>query len=74
MKRKHQHQHETSEPGEALWTSAQLADHLNISPRSLEKMRAAGRIPFIRLSATSVRYRPAEIQAWLSKRSTGRAA
>jgi len=53
-----------------LFTNAQTAEMLALSPRTLEKMRVTGDgPPFIRLGRhRAVRYREADLQAWIAGR------
>jgi excisionase family DNA binding protein len=52
---------------EELFTTAELAKLLKLSPRSLEDDRLRGKgIPFVRIGA-SVRYRASDVRAFLDK-------
>lgn len=45
-----------------------VANILNMSPRTLERWRAQGRGPhFVRLSGRRVRYRNADVQRWIAR-------
>ncbi|MBP3984787.1 helix-turn-helix domain-containing protein [Pseudoxanthomonas helianthi] len=51
-------------------TTKQAAEALNVTPHTLENWRHAGRGPrFIRYSRTCIRYRPADLDAWLAQRA-----
>ena len=51
-----------------LWTPQQAAEHLNFSPRTLEHRRRTGSgPPWVALSCKCIRYRPADIHAWVEK-------
>lgn len=41
------------------------ARYLNMSPRQLYRLMAERRIPFVRAGGRAVRFRPAELDAWL---------
>jgi predicted DNA-binding transcriptional regulator AlpA len=52
-----------------LLTSEQTAQELKVSERTLEDWRRTGAgPPFIRISRRCVRYRRADIEAWLAER------
>jgi hypothetical protein len=52
-------------PGsEPLATKAQLAAHLQVHPRTIERRVDAG-MPCIRVGSRAVRFRIAECEAWL---------
>lgn len=59
----------------ALLTSTEAAKYLKASPRTLDNWRSRGTgPPFIRLSSRAIRYRMAELEAWIEERlqtSTG---
>ena len=56
--------------GDALLTTDQAATLLGISPRTLEGYRRKGGGPlFVALSRNAVRYRPADLKAWLDSRT-----
>jgi hypothetical protein len=49
-----------------LWTSQEAAEFLRCSPASLANMRSAGVGPkFVKIFNRSVRYRPADVVAYL---------
>lgn len=48
-------------------TSAQLAEHLQITTRTLATYRAQRRIPFWRLNARNIRYRLSDVEQALAK-------
>jgi excisionase family DNA binding protein len=52
-------------------TPKQAADYLGLSPKTLEKWRAAGTEgpPFIKMGAKAVRYDMAELDLWVKSRS-----
>lgn len=52
----------------ALMTVEQVADHLQVSKRTVYELRARNAIPFIRVGG-QIRFRQAEIEAWLSDRT-----
>jgi predicted DNA-binding transcriptional regulator AlpA len=58
---------------ETLWTQRQTAEHLAISVRALETWRYdnAGP-PYIRVGG-QIRYRPADVAAWLDAQTHNRA-
>lgn len=56
-------------PPSSLLTTRQAATYLNLSPRALEAWRLKGRGPrHVRISARAVRYRPADLEEWISDR------
>lgn len=48
-------------------TSAQLAEHLQVTTRTLATYRAKRRIPFWRLNARNIRYRLSDVEKALAK-------
>ncbi len=48
-------------------TSPQLAQHLQVSSRTLVSWRKAGRIPFWKINARNFRYRISEVEAALAR-------
>jgi predicted DNA-binding transcriptional regulator AlpA len=57
---------------EKLITQAEAATRLGLSPRTLEAYRTRGGGPlFVRISSRCVRYRPEDIEAWVSARVHG---
>ena len=54
----------TAEP--LLWTPAEVARSLAISPRKLWAMTAASEIPCVRLGR-AVRYDPADLRDWIDQ-------
>jgi predicted DNA-binding transcriptional regulator AlpA len=56
---------------QSLLTTRAAAEMLCLSPRTLERLRVAGQGPkFVRM-AKCVRYRPADVEAWLTTRVIG---
>jgi predicted DNA-binding transcriptional regulator AlpA len=54
---------------EKLLTQAEAATRLQLSPRTLEQYRTRGGGPlYVRISARCVRYRPEDLDAWISER------
>jgi excisionase family DNA binding protein len=52
-----------------LLTTRQAAEYLNYELRTLESWRHRGGGPrFVRVSAKSVRYRSADLEAWIEER------
>lgn len=53
---------------DALLTDQQLATYLQLKPQSLRLWRSAhrGSLPYIRLGRRAIRYRFADVQAWLT--------
>jgi len=52
-----------------LLTTRQAAAYLNYTPRALEGWRVRGGGPrFVRVSSRSVRYRQADLDAWIAER------
>ena len=48
-------------------TSAQLAEHLQVTTRTLATYRAQRRIPFWRINARNIRYRVSDVERALAK-------
>jgi excisionase family DNA binding protein len=48
-------------------TTAQLADHLTVTPRTIQNWRDARKIPFLRITARSFRYDLDQVERALSK-------
>lgn len=60
---------------QALMTPQQAADHLALSPRTLEAWRIKGGGPrYVRLTAKAVRYAPADLAAWAEARTVANTA
>jgi predicted DNA-binding transcriptional regulator AlpA len=56
---------------QSLLTQRQCAEMLALSERTLERLRVSGAGPkFLRIRH-SVRYRPADVEAWLASRIVG---
>lgn len=60
---------------DALWDERRTAEHLSVSPRSLQtwRLRLEGP-PFVKLGRgrrSRVRYRPADVLAWLERQRRG---
>lgn len=51
-----------------LLSEKNLAEMLDVSPRTLRTWRAEGRLPFIRISQGTVRYELEEVMAALEER------
>jgi hypothetical protein len=47
-------------------TSAQLARHLQVTPRTLASWRAQGKIPYWKINARNLRYRIRDVEIALS--------
>jgi predicted site-specific integrase-resolvase len=56
-----------SSPPEKPVTSKQLAEHFQISLRTLANWRAARRVPFIKINDRNFRYRISDAEKALSK-------
>jgi excisionase family DNA binding protein len=55
---------------ENLMTTREAAERLGLSPGTLENWRAAGKGPtYCRLSVRTIRYRPEDLDSWLSRES-----
>lgn len=52
-----------------LMTENQVAEYLNVSPRSLQGWRySGGGPPFVSISPRVVRYRVGDLESWLAER------
>lgn len=62
--------HAAARRAEALWTSQDVADFLQVSLRWVEKQRALAALPCLPLPGRRlVRYDPAAIRAWALQRA-----
>lgn len=57
----------------ALYTTETLAEYLQVSPHTVRREREAGRLPFVRIRDL-VRYRPEDVEAYLSNQAHDRFA
>lgn len=56
-----------------MYDTNELAEHLKVSTGTLRRWRGAGRGPkWFRLGAKAVRYREADVEAWLEEQQEGR--
>lgn len=59
----------TKETPKALLKTRKAANHLDLSPRTLESWRLkGGGPPFIALSPKAVRYHPDDLESWIATR------
>jgi excisionase family DNA binding protein len=56
-----------------LLTARELGDLLHVSPETILRWHRAGELPALRLPSGAIRFRPAEIEAWLTERATSSA-
>ncbi|HEY8125991.1 MAG TPA: helix-turn-helix domain-containing protein [Methylocystis sp.] len=54
-------------PQEALLNEAQAANHLNVSVRTLQQWRVSGRGPLFTKLSRAVRYRRADLDAYVAR-------
>jgi hypothetical protein len=54
-----------------LLTQDELAEHLKLSVRTVERLRCAGTGPKFLKIRNSVRYRPEDVQSWQASRVVG---
>lgn len=54
-----------------LYTTESLAEYLQVSPHTVRREREAGRLPYVRIRDL-IRYRPEDIEAYLSNQSQDR--
>jgi predicted DNA-binding transcriptional regulator AlpA len=55
-----------------LLTQREAATALRLSERSMERLRVSGLGPkFVRVAGRSVRYRAADVEAWIAARVVG---
>jgi excisionase family DNA binding protein len=54
-----------------LLTQEEAADLLKLSVRTIERLRVSGGGPKFLKIRNSVRYRPADVEAWLASRVVG---
>jgi excisionase family DNA binding protein len=57
---------------EPLLTAVQVAELLAVPRTRVWSMSRRGEIPTVRLGPREVRYRPADIDAWIARRTTSR--
>lgn len=60
-----------------LLTAREVADLLGVTAETVLRWTRAGELPAIRLPGTArgrIRYRPADVDAWLDRHETGRGA
>lgn len=53
-----------------LMTHRQASHWLGISERSLDRIKRAGGIPYLRLAGRTIRYRPESLAAWATAQET----
>lgn len=53
-------------PTQATMTLAELADHLSVTPQALYDLRSKGRGPRGFRVGRQLRFRPAEVEAWIA--------
>ena len=54
---------------EKLLTGREVAELLQVNPKTVERMARAGRLPSVRVCGR-VRFRPSDIASWLAERRT----
>jgi excisionase family DNA binding protein len=57
---------EMPSPTPATMTLAELADHLSVTPQALYDLRSKGRGPRGFRVGRQLRFRPAEVEAWIA--------
>jgi predicted DNA-binding transcriptional regulator AlpA len=62
--------HATTEP--PLLDAAQVAERLALPRQRVWELTRRGALPVVRISARELRYRPADIEAWIRRRTTTR--
>jgi excisionase family DNA binding protein len=50
-------------------TTRELADYLQVTPRTIQNWRDSGVIPFVRINARVFRYKIADVEGALAKRN-----
>jgi excisionase family DNA binding protein len=53
-----------------LLTAREVADLINVSTETILRWTRRGELPAIRLPGGAIRFRPAEVDAWLVERAT----
>lgn len=62
----------SNNPGDAeLLTDADVSRLFAIKPGTLRALRHRGQIPFVRLGGRIIRYRRAELDAWIAAHAVG---
>ena len=59
---------------EPLLTAVQVAELLAVPKTRVWSMSRRGEIPTVRIGSRELRYRPADIDAWIARRTTARHA
>jgi excisionase family DNA binding protein len=57
---------------EPLLTAVQVAELLAVPKTRVWSMSRRGEIPTVRIGSRELRYRPADIEAWIARRTTAR--
>jgi excisionase family DNA binding protein len=52
-----------------LLTIHELADHLSVSTRTVDRYVRRGQIPFVRLPGRSLRFRADAVEEWITRRT-----
>lgn len=60
----------TTDAPAPLLTHREAAAWLGVSERQLDRLKADGSLPFIRVGSRSVRYRPESLAAWAASQET----
>lgn len=55
---------------EPLWKGARVEAELNVSPSTRRRLTASGKLPSVRLSNKTVRYRPREVRELIARSET----
>jgi excisionase family DNA binding protein len=59
-----------SERPRNLLTAREVAEYLGVSSETILRWTRRGELPAVRLPSGAIRYRPEELDDWLSKRAT----
>ena len=52
---------------ESLWTRKQVAEHLQVSQKTIERLEKRGFIPRVEIPGGSIRYKPSTIQEYVDR-------
>jgi hypothetical protein len=70
MGKKYSTQNAAAKPAAELLTDAQAAEILTVEPRTLRLWRNTRQLPFLKITSRVIRYRRADLEAWLNRTRT----
>jgi excisionase family DNA binding protein len=57
-----------NQAADSLLDDKMLADYVHTKPRTIRRWRNEEHLPFIRITSRVIRYRRADVDAWLARR------